>query len=307
MKKCVVIYNPHSGKNMHDNFIPDFIKVLNGYGYDVDFIYTEYKYHAFKIIDDINDNTDLVISLGGDGTFNEIVTGNLKRKKPLLLAHIPLGTTNDIGAMFGYSKNIISNLKSLLEGSVKNMDICTVNDRPFVYVAGFGKFLDVSYLTTSSQKRKWGYLAYLYNGIKSFFDKTNDYELTYTIDGETYQGKYSFFMISNANRIAGFNNFYKNIKLDDDRFEVLLCNITRKQDIIKSLYYLTKSDITKVPGFYFHKVNKMKIRFNDSQKINWCIDGERLDDDSREFEIKVLRNVRLLIPKKNIKNLFIDE
>ena len=71
--------------------------------------------------------------------------------------------------------------------------------------------------------------------------------------------------------------------------------------------YLTKSDITKVPGFYFHKVNKMKIRFNDSQKINWCIDGERLDDDSREFEIKVLRNVRLLIPKKNIKNLFIDE
>ena len=58
MKKCVVIYNPHSGKNMHDNFILDFIKVLNGYGYDVDFIYTEYKYHAFKIIDDINDKAD---------------------------------------------------------------------------------------------------------------------------------------------------------------------------------------------------------------------------------------------------------
>ena len=74
----------------------------------------------------------MVISLGGDGTFNEIVTGNLKRKKPLLLAHIPLGTTNDIGAMFGYSKNIISNLKALLDGSIKKIDICTVNGRPFV-------------------------------------------------------------------------------------------------------------------------------------------------------------------------------
>ena len=76
MKKCAVIYNPHSGKNIHDNFIPNFIKILNDYGYDVDFIYTEYKYHAFKIIDEINGDTDLVISLGGDGTFNEIVNSN---------------------------------------------------------------------------------------------------------------------------------------------------------------------------------------------------------------------------------------
>ena len=37
MKKCAVIYNPHSGKNIHDNFIPNFIKILNDYGYDVDF------------------------------------------------------------------------------------------------------------------------------------------------------------------------------------------------------------------------------------------------------------------------------
>ena len=289
MKKCVVIYNPHSGKNMHDNFIPDFIKVLNGYGYDVDFIYTEYKYHAFKIIDDINDNTDLVISLGGDGTFNEIVTGNLKRKKPLLLAHIPLGTTNDIGAMFGYSKNIISNLKSLLEGSVKNMDICTVNDRPFVYVAGFGKFLDVSYLTTSSQKRKWGYLAYLYNGIKSFFDKTNDYELTYTIDGETYQGKYSFFMISNANRIAGFNNFYKNIKLDDDRFEVLFCTLTKKKDIIKAFINLKTNGINNVAGMYFHKTTNLTIKFNKSDVDDILLYINSIYQNNKHIKLSIKR------------------
>ena len=37
MKKCAVIYNPHSGKNIHDNFIPNFIKILNEYNFD----YTE--------------------------------------------------------------------------------------------------------------------------------------------------------------------------------------------------------------------------------------------------------------------------
>ena len=235
------------------------------------------------------------------------MTGNLKRANRLLLAHIPVGTTNDIGAMFGYGKDIIENLKMLLDGEEKSIDICTINDRPFVYVAGFGKFMNVPYETSRNLKKRYGHMAYLMEGFKELNQSTKLYDITYWVDGEEYNGLYSFVSISNATRIAGFNDFIKDVKLDDDRFEVLLCNITMKKDIIKSLYYLTKNDITKVPGFYFHKVNKMKIRFNDSQKINWCIDGERLDDDSREFEIKVLRNVRLLIPKKNIKNLFIDE
>ena len=35
---------------------------------------------------------DLVISGGGDGTFNEIVSGNLRREKQIPLSHIPVGT-----------------------------------------------------------------------------------------------------------------------------------------------------------------------------------------------------------------------
>ena len=41
-------------------------------------------------------------------------------------------------------------------------------------------------------------------------------------------------LISNANRIAGINNFYRNIKLDDNKFEVI-CNFKRRIDIIKPL------------------------------------------------------------------------
>ena len=308
MNKCIVIYNAKSGKKRtNDITINTIFEVLKSYNYEPSVIYTKRKGHASKIVKELPNDVCLVVSAGGDGTFNESMTGNLKRANRLLLAHIPVGTTNDIGAMFGYGKDIIENLKMLLDGEEKNIDICTINDRPFVYVAGFGKFMNVPYETSRDLKKRYGHMAYLMEGFKELNQSTKLYDITYWVDGEEYNGLYSFVSISNATRIAGFNDFIKDVKLDDDRFEVLLCNITMKKDIIKSLYYLTKSDITKVPGFYFHKVNKMKIRFNDSQKINWCIDGERLDDDSREFEIKVLRNVRLLIPKKNIKNLFIDE
>ncbi len=306
MKKCVIIYNPNSGKKIKKDFLAAFVDILLEHEYVPEIIFSRYRGHITKIVQEL-DSPELVISVGGDGTFNEAMTGNLKREKRLLLAHIPVGTTNDIGVMFGYGKDIISNLKMLLDGEERNIDICTINDRPFVYVAGFGKFMNIPYETSRNLKKKYGHMAYLMEGVKEFNQSTKLYDITYEVDGEEYKGLYSFVSISNATRIAGIKDFIKDVKLDDDKFEVLLCNITRKKDIIKSLYYLTTSDITKVPGFYFHKVSNMKIKFNGPQKANWCIDGEKLDDDSKEFEIKVLKNIRLLIPKKNIKTLFVEK
>ena len=48
----------------------------------------------------------------------------------------------------------------------------------------------------------------LKDGVKEFFSTTRLYELTYRVNGEEYKGLFSFILVSNANHIAGFNNFY---------------------------------------------------------------------------------------------------
>lgn len=305
MKKCIVIYNPISGKKIKYDFMPEFKKTLEKYEYEYEIMETDHKFHAIEIMEEIPD-VDLVISIGGDGTFNEVMTGNYRRKNRLVLAHMPVGSTNDIGKMLGYKDNIITNLKLALEGTVKNMDICVINNRPFVYVAGMGKFTDVSYDTPRKLKNKIGYLAYVKEGIKAFFSKTTLYDVEYEINGEKYRGLFSFILVSSANRIAGIKGFYKDIKLDDDNFEVLMCSITRKKDIIKSLYFLTKYDISKVPGFYFYQSNNMKIRLSKPLKKEWCIDGEKLEDNGDKFNIHIDNDFKVLVPNKNIDELFID-
>ena len=75
---------------------------------------------------------------------------------------------------------------------------------------------------------------------------------------------------------------------------------------MKTLYYLRKNDISHVPGFYFHKTDNLKIRVNDERKLAWCIDGEKLEIDSEEVEIKIDKNVKIMIPKTNIDKLFIE-
>lgn len=302
MKTCVVIYNPNSGKKVKKDFLAEYLDILMDYGYLPEVIFSKYKGHITKIVSELR-HVDLVISLGGDGTFNEAMNGNFLRKEKLLLAHIPLGTTNDIGAMFGYGKDIIGNLKLLLEGEEQKIDICCVNGKPFTYVAGFGKFMNVPYETSRELKKKIGYLAYIVEGIKEFRNTTKLYELSYTVGDETYHGLYSFVIISNANRIAGINNFYNDVKLDDGKFEILFCNLTRKKDILKTLYYLRTNDITKVPGVYFHKTDHLKIIFK-KKVSDWCVDGEKLEDNTKEYDITVVPNIRIMMPRKNINSLF---
>ena len=305
MKKCVVIYNPNSGKIPREKILPQFERMLKKYDYECEMILTKKKNHATEIVENLEDSIDLVISVGGDGTFNESMTGNLKRKKRLVLSHIPTGTTNDIGTMFGYGKNMLNNLKLTLEGKVQKIDICIINNKPFIYSAGFGKFMNIPYETPRELKKKIGHLAYLTEGAKSFNSKTKLYDITYEVDGEKTRGLYSFFIITSANRIAGINNFYKDVKLNDDKFEVLMCNMTTKTDIVKSLYFLTMYDATKVPGFYFLKTNNLKIKFNTPLDKAWCIDGEELTPIEDEYEIKIQKNVEILMPTKNIDKLFI--
>ena len=304
MKKCAIIYNPNSGRKVEFNVMPQFIKMLEKYDYETQVFYTEYKGHVTEIVKNL-EHVDLVLSMGGDGTFNESITGNFVRNDRLVCAHIPVGTTNDIGIMMGYGKNMLNNLKMTLEGVVKNVDICLINNKPFVYVATIGKFAEIPYETPRELKKKFGYLAYITEGVKSFFNKTKLYDVTYEIDGTQYRGLFSFIIVSSANRIAGINNFYKDVKLDDNRFEVLLCNFAKKKDIIKSLYFLTMYDIEKVPGIHFYKTNNIKFKFADKPKKNWCIDGEMLDDDGKEFNISIDHNIQMMIPKKNINKLFI--
>ena len=306
MKKCLVVYNPNSGKYNKEFTLPKIEKILNEYDYSVIIEKTKYKGDATSIVANI-DKCDLVVSIGGDGTFNEVMTGNFMRKDRIILCHLPSGTTNDVGAMWGYGKNMLNNLKLALNGKVKRIDICTINDKPFVYSAGFGKFMNIPYETPRELKKRIGHLAYIREGARDFFRKVKLYDITYEVDNEKYRGLFSFALITNANRVAGINNFYKDIKLDDNKFEVLLCNITKLKDIVKTLYFFALYDASKIPGFYFYQTDNIKIKFNSPLKKPLCIDGESFDDMSGIYNIKIDHDVYVLMPSKNVNNLFFND
>ena len=196
MMKCVVIYNPNSGKLTNRNDIKKLYKIFENYGYEVEIIYTEYKGHAKEITKKLKD-VDLLICAGGDGTLNEVISGNIERHKPILLGHLPLGSVNDVAHMYGMTGNTTKNLVMLLNGAQKNIDVCLINGSPFVYVACIGAWVDISYSTPRKLKEKYGKLAYVIYGIQQLKQKLQFYNVKYTVNGEEHEGRFSFIFITN--------------------------------------------------------------------------------------------------------------
>ena len=302
MMKCVLIYNPNSGKLTNRNDIKKLYKIFENYGYDVEIIYTEYKGHAKEITKKLKD-VDLLICAGGDGTLNEVISGNIERSKPLLLGHLPLGSVNDVAHMYGLTGSTTRNLVMLLNGVRKNIDVCLLNENPFVYVACIGAWVDISYSTPRKLKEKYGKFAYAIYGIKQLKQKLQFYNIKYTVNGETHEDRFSFIFITNSNRVGGVNNIYDDVKLDDNKFEVLLCDIKNKWDIIRAVYYLTHRKLEDIPVFKYYKTDNIKLEF-DEVPPSWCIDGDELTHNKKKFEIKINKDNDMLLPSKNIEKLF---
>lgn len=303
-KTCLIIYNPRSGKGKVKEKIEVYKKILEENNYEIDIVATKGMGFATEAVV-AAEYHDIVFSVGGDGTLNEVVRGNMMRSKKLTICPLPSGTCNDVATMLGYGTDPVKNMELALAGEVRNMDICTINDTPFVYVVGMGKFMNIPYETKSSDKRRAGYLAYLKDGIKEALDKLRRYKAEIEIDGEKIDGYYSLIMVSNSDHVAGVDKFHKNVCLNDGEMEVLLCQARTKGQFIKNFLQLFLGRPTN--EIKSLKAKDIKIKLIDKPSKKWCIDGEKYEYSGDTFHIKANKKMKILVPSRNVKKLFKED
>lgn len=301
MKNILIICNPNSGKGTSTYLLKDYYDKLTSLDYNVDLCFTKRPHHASEIVENSVDY-DTVFSIGGDGTLNEVVNGNIKRKEGLNVVPLPTGSCNDVASMLGYNKSPLKNLDLALNGIVKPIDIGVINNEAFTYVVGMGKFMNIPYETERDKKSKAGYLAYIKEGIKEFFNDTKTYNVKVTCDGVEMNDNYSLIIISNSNHIAGVSGFHKDVQLDDERFEVLLCKSKTKEGIVSSFvsYYLGM----KPKNMISLKANDINIKLSELPDKNFCIDGEKLSINEKEYHISASNKMNFIVPKNKIRKLF---
>ena len=72
--------NPASGKKKKINNLKNLYDILRKYGYETEIKVTKAKFDAIRIVKELDDDIDLVISAGGDGTLNEVISTSYNSK-----------------------------------------------------------------------------------------------------------------------------------------------------------------------------------------------------------------------------------
>lgn len=155
--KMLLVINPKSGKAQIKNRLLEILDIFAKQGYEIQVHITQQAMEAKEAAARYGGSVDLVVCSGGDGTLNETISGLMELEHRPELGYIPAGSTNDFAASLKIPRQMATAALAAAEGEPYLIDIGRFDrDRYFVYVAGFGAFTEVSYLTSRIRKICWG-------------------------------------------------------------------------------------------------------------------------------------------------------
>jgi Sphingosine kinase and enzymes related to eukaryotic diacylglycerol kinase len=310
-KKCTILYNSLSGKKTFSIYRDTIVKMVSEKTGEMPECFDVISIGKNNLPSFMEANpAPFYLSIGGDGTFKEVVSSALTLAETPTIAHLPLGSVNDVGNNFFLGKKTLINLDQILDGEPYKLDICSINGETFNYFAGLGTIQASAYGTSQSLKNKLGFPALVMHITKeTFFPGTEFYNITYEVNGIIKTVKTPFVFVGNTRNYAGFHKLIPTAKFDDKLFEVLIFDTTNIISMYRILADLVsgKKDLNEIKGLIYFQTNNININLEKNPRWTWALDGEKYDNETREFQFDLSRNIDVLLPTESINKLKIKK
>lgn len=302
IKNCTILYNPVSTGFKEKN-LNKIINVIKQNGINVETAKSLKKGHIIDLVKQADNENNLILTLGGDGTVSEAYKALNEVEQKGLYAHVPTGTTNDMAQNFDVRyKDADKIVEDILNGEVKFMDSYKINDEIVAYTSVFGYLAHVPYVTSSKLKRNLGHAGYVISAFPYIIKKPEKYNITYETDNFKGNCECMLGAVSNSKGFAGID-LYPNANLSDRKLELLLVTKANPKLITNLVRDYLKNDINLnkyKDCIVTDSSNNIKLTFNDNYpKYPFDNDGEKslvlpnIDNPYVTFEvakaIKVLK------------------
>ncbi len=244
----------------------------------------------------LDDDVDVIVAAGGDGTVNEVVNGifQVTEKPKPAMGVMPLGSANDFSRGCGIAAgNPTKALRFAASGKAHPIDVARLNDSYFINSAVIGFGAEVTFRTSERMKKSIGGAAY---GITGFLTalKGTIYKGTVRTPEETRKGSTVFAALSNGIQAGGFQ-LAPQAKLDDgllDLFSVPDFRMEQIPVIMKDIRGLKRGVEPKF--IRYEQLEWMEV--DADRAIPISPDGEILQ--TKKFRIQALkRRLRFVLPE----------
>ncbi len=276
MKKLLILMNPCSGKKKANRVLAEIIDILNRGGFDVTAYMTAARGDATTVAAERAAEFDAILCIGGDGTFNEVISGLYSVGSKTPVAYIPAGSTNDFANSLKLSKDLLQAARDVVEGTPRPLDIGRFNDRYFSYIASFGAFTRASYATSQSLKNALGHFAYILSGVKEIASIRSKHLRLTLADGTVFEDDYIFGAISNSTSVAGLLTLAPDlVDMNDGLFEILLIRKPKNPlELSDCVLALTTQDYNTP---MLTMASSARVEIEAPEDMDWTLDGERAD------------------------------
>jgi diacylglycerol kinase (ATP) len=164
---------------------------------------------------------ELVLSLGGDGTANEIASGLLGTEAALGL--VPVGSGNGLARTLGIPLDPDHALRLLADGVERRMDVGTANGRPFLNVsgAGFDAEVGADFQAHGQRGGRRGVLTYVRLSLR----KTWSYQAESWVleaGSQRFEGRALVVACMNGQQYGGGAVMAAGARLDDGLLDVVV-------------------------------------------------------------------------------------
>lgn len=297
--RCLFIINPSSGTKTIQKKLDKLIgkMILENIVHHVDVFFTQKKNDAYQRCLSLKDGDyDFVVSVGGDGTVNEIINGFVTQQLKTPLAILPGGTVNDFATHLKLPTSITQFIKMIKDMKIISVDIGKVNDNYFANVIAGGMFSDIGFQVSKTEKERFGPLAYYINGVRQLHTQLNTHlHLTIKTEKEIFQEDTRLFMITNTSQVGGFKDITPNANIQDGQLDLIIIKTCSTTDLISLLKDYTFNQLEQSP--FIHYVQAKTITIFCNENIIYDIDGE----EGTIFPIHVStvpKALNIIIPKE---------
>lgn len=299
MKRMLFLVNPCAGQKKAKRYLADIIDLFNRDGYIVLSHMTSQPGEGQKICKELAPHVDLVVCCGGDGTFNETISGVLESGVDVPIGYIPAGSTNDYAASLRLSTNIMQATRDILEGKAEKLDMGCFAGRYYSYVASFGAFTKASYATPQNAKNMLGHMAYILSGMQEL-TQIRPYHLRFELpDDEVVEDDFIFGAVSNSVSVGGILTLAEDrVDLTDGKFELLLVRMPKDLKELAECVMALQRKTYDSSILTFRSVPWARI--TAPADMDWTLDGER-EEGHENIEVNCLKQAVTVIRRVDEK------
>jgi len=229
------------------------------------------------------ENFDTVVAIGGDGTILSVLPYIVN--KNIKLGIIPCGTANLLAQKLNIPKNIPQAVDVLINGTKKLIDVGKADDLYFVLRVGYGIDADIVNGASSFLKNKFGYLAYLIQGLKCVFNLApKSFEIC--TDNKCFKVKASAVIVSNSgNMFRDKCSIAPHSDVSDGKLDVFVLYARNIKEFLTVFFQILFNKHEIGPNVLYAKTHNISIK---SANTGFHIDGEACS--SRKVDISLIHN-----------------